>query len=311
MSKHWIHKLHELSLEQLEELIKEIGECAPLTKEFRIKLLMEKLPGLRRDISKVLVTTDRSTLSTTDEIADELAILFSQLKLVSTEVTDLRMHCSEEGKKTLERAYRRYTKHPMFRGRADLAETVLLKGLQEQVNAKETGKEYTDEQVHQEFESTADEFEEIMRLRDWLRDEYDIHERADYFMMMDAMRVVYEAHRERWQSSTREQLNALTKRARSLFVAARNYRCSPSALQEWRELKKKPLNPRAIYTRPDGVQIFGTGEVVIHTKHGPKRPVQTIFGKEMPKDSIPTMTEMEKIIDRAFPDDESKQDSEK
>jgi len=142
-----------------------------------------------------------------------------------------------------------------------------------------------------------------MRLREWLRDEYDIHEKADYYMMMDAMRVIYETYKEQWKRSSRAELNALTRRARALYETARTYRCTPTRLQQWRELKRQPLSPNGIYTRPDGVRIWGTGELVIETKDGPKRPIQTIFGKVMPEGSVPFEFEMEKMLNRAFPEE--------
>lgn len=286
-------------------MIKDVGECAPLTKEYRIKLLMEKLPGAERDLAKLLVTTDKSTQgSTSDVCADQLAVLFAREKLTTSEITDLRAHCSEQGGKAIDRAFRRYKQDPVYKGRAELANTLLLKGLEDQVKAEEGGKKYSDEQVKKDVDSASDAYEEMMRLRQYLSDEYNIESKADYRMMMDALRVTYRANKEFWQKGNRQVLNQLTRQAKKLYDSAKNYRCSPSHLHDWRQLKKKPMNPNAVYRRPDGVEIWGSGELVIQTPDGPKRPVQTIFGKVMGEGSIPMSYEMDEIIKNAFPDEE-------
>ena len=66
------------------------------------------------------------------------------------------------------------------------------------------------------------------------------------------------------------------------------------------------MSPHGIFTRPDGVRIWGSVELVIDTPEGPKKPIQTIFGKDMPEGSIPTEQQMDQMIKKAFPDDEPK-----
>ena len=64
------------------------------------------------------------------------------------------------------------------------------------------------------------------------------------------------------------------------------------------------MSPEGIFTRPDGVRIWGSGELVIDTPEGPKKPIQTIFGKEMPQGSIPLEHQMDQMIRKAFPEEE-------
>ena len=75
---------------------------------------------------------------------------------------------------------------------------------------------------------------------------------------------------------------------------------------DWRKIKSQPLSPNTIYLRPDGVQIWGSGDLVIYDKNNnPRRPIDTIFGLKMPEGAVPLDTEMEAMIDKAFPENQT------
>lgn len=309
MSEHWIHRLHKLSLDQLDDLLKEVGPAAPLTREFNIKSLMSRLQGLNRAIAVTLVMSTKSTLlgsNQGDPTADALAQQMIKCRFNLTELGDISLFCGEEGLKTFERAVDRYKRDPVFKGTSEMVQSLLLRGLENQISAENDGNKYTDEQVQSDIETHADQYSEMMRTRQWLRDEFNIESRKDYAYMLQALRITYKSDKAKWASSSRADLNALTRSAFRLYKAAKLYPCSPQTLVDWRKIKSQPLSPNSIYLRPDGVQIWGSGDLVIYDKNNnPRRPIDTIFGLKMPEGAVPLDTEMEAMIDKAFPENQT------
>ena len=95
---------------------------------------MERLKGLTREYAVILVMSVRSTLQAQggDPTADLIARLMVKNKLNLKELTDISLFCGEEGLKTYRRAIDRYKRDPSVRGTAEMAENLLLRGLENQ-----------------------------------------------------------------------------------------------------------------------------------------------------------------------------------
>jgi hypothetical protein len=304
---HWRDSLPNLSIEELEELIAELGQIAVLTRELNAKLLMAALPSLKRDLALVLVSVDRSTRgSTEDPIAKDLLQVFLRHQPTMKELGELRIHCSEWGAKCWSNAVGYYLKDPVRQGAESIGQELMLQALKRQQEAEAAGGEYTDEQAQQDAEAAAEALEGRMRLRAYLRDELGIESAEDWRMMKDALVCVSKKYKDLWQQGSRETLNALTREAKRLMDRARSMNSTPSKLTRWAEQKAKGLSANVVYQRPDGVYVWGSGELVIWDKDGttPRRPMDTIFGKTMPEGSVPLDFEMDQMVNEAFRDDD-------
>lgn len=185
---HWRDSLPTLSIEQLEELIAELGQIAVLTRELNAKLLMAGLPSLKRDLALVLVSIDRSTRGATeDPIAKELLQVFLRHQPTMKELGELRIHCSEWGAKCWSNAVGYYLKDPVRQGAESIGQELMLQALKKQQDAEATGGEYTDEQAQQDAEAAAEALAGRMRLRAYLRDELGIESAEDWLMMKEAL----------------------------------------------------------------------------------------------------------------------------
>lgn len=269
---------------------------------------MRLFPGLNRDLALLLVSATKETRgATNDPSADQFAQVLVKCRSTSRELNDAMVFCQDSpyGLKCFRTAVGYYLKDPVAKGHRDLAEMLLLRGLEKQVTAEAEGEEYSDDQVQQDIETEADRMQEMLRLRDWLRDEFDIESRQDFAWMMDALRCVWRADKERWLKGSRADLNQLTRQARRLYERAKNYPCPPSVVVEWDGVQRRGLQANTIYKRPDGVVMWGSGELVFYDRNGdPQRPQDTIFGKKMPEGSVPFDFEMTELVDRAFPETE-------
>lgn len=97
--------------------------------------------------------------------------------------------------------------------------------------------------------------------------------------------------------------NFAIRAARKLYEESSAKNTSPEAIIEWRQLMKTQLNPNVIYTRPDGQQIWGTGEAVIRDKDGhPRRKAFTIFGTEVASSEVPDIRDIAHQVRRAYPE---------
>jgi hypothetical protein len=284
---HWRDSLPNLSIEELEELIAELGQIAVLTRELNAKLLMAALPSLKRDLALVLVSVDRSTRgSTEDPIAKDLLQVFLRHQPTMKELGELRIHCSEWGAKCWSNAVGYYLKDPVRQGAESIGQELMLQALKRQQEAEAAGGEYTDEQAQQDAEAAAEALEGRM--------------------MKDALVCVSKKYKDLWQQGSRETLNALTREAKRLMDRARSMNSTPSKLTRWAEQKAKGLSANVVYQRPDGVYVWGSGELVTWDKDGttPRRPMDTIFGKTMPEGSVPLDFEMDQMVNEAFRDDD-------
>lgn len=303
--------IERLSAEQCAALIKDLGPIAILVREFNAKSLMQLLPGLTRDIALILVSAKTDTRGATeDPVAKTVCQLLIRNQPTAREITTMLGFCldSEFGTKCFRTAVGYYYADPVSKGKTELADSLLLRGLLQQEKAEAAGETYSDEQVQQDIEAEAERAEERLRLREWLRDEYNIESRQDYAWMLDALRCVCKANQGHWQRASRADLNLMTRKARRLYERAKAYPCRPSAVVEWDEQKRKGLQPNVIYKRPDGVKIWGTNELVVYDAEGAaRRPQETIFGKTMPDGTVPMDFEMNDLVDKAYPKEEPEQ----
>lgn len=295
--------LTRLSDEQLQELVEEVGsDCRPLAVEINARMLMGRLPWLGRVHALRLITDAEEVADEGSTIEKMLAHLFVRSEMSMGEVQDLRAYLGPFGIKVLNRAIRRYQRDPAKRGRNQLAEDLLL-------GIYETHKDEEDldgDKASAEFTQHAKSFEPDLKLRQLLADEYDIHSPADFASMLQAMRIVAKANQSTWLRGGRDMQDALTRKARRLYEDAKAQPCSPQALWDWRRLVESgqmAKNPNAVYRRPDGVEIWGNGDLVTKDKDGNiSRVMETIFGIKMPQGSVPLEHELMDMVQRAYPE---------
>lgn len=300
-------RIEEFGVEQLLELIRELGEIAILTRELNAKSLMAALPGMKRKMALILVSAQKDTRSAvSDPVARALCQLLIRHQPTGSELTTLMGYCldSEFGSQCFRRAVGYYYADPVAQGKSELTESLFLDGLEKQAKAEAGGTEYTDEQVEQDFEAVA-KAQEQLRLREWLRDEYDIESPQDFYWMLDALRCVWKKQGTSFIRSSSNDLNQLTRQARRLYERAKSYPCAPSVVVAWDEAKRTGLKVNTVYKRPDGVEIWGDGKLVIRDKDGKmSRPTDTIFGKTMAEGTVPMDFELAGLVNRAYPTEE-------
>lgn len=265
---------------------------------------MKQLPGLHRDLALVLVSTTKTTRSATeDPFAKQLLQVFLRLKPTRRELSELRSYCSEMGAACWDSATRYYQADPVYQGAAEIADELLLGTAKRQQEAQDHGDAFDDDRATQELRDAADGYQEQLRLRDRLRDEYGLESAADWRMMVEAMRCSVRAYRGEWQRGDRQALRDLTREARRLLRKAQSMNSTPQVVADWEALMQNPsgMKPNVIYRRPDGISIWGDRALVVWDKDGnPCRPMDTIFGKVMAEGSVPLDYEMEDMVRRAW-----------
>lgn len=294
---HWSHRLHELSLEQLEQLIREIGPVASLTRELDVKALMAKVEGLKRELALPLVTAPEDRIDEGDSHRKALTQLLINNQPSKVELMELSQHLGGYGQKIFVRAVRHYGNDATRRGLNSVVEEILLK-LQQK--AAEDGRIDGDE-ASEDFDQTAEEIAPDLEMRQVLADEWDIHSPADFEMMIQAMALIAKEEPNLWIQSGRSAQHQQTSKARRLYEEAKRYGCTPQCIVDWRIAQNKPMNPNAIYKRPDGLQIWGNGDPVVMDKQGnPRRPMSTFFGQKLDGE-VPHDFEMRDWVKRAYP----------
>lgn len=175
----WEHQLHLLSLKELESLRSnpQVFPCKPIELEYSVKLLMAKLPTLRREIALVLVSaqSDPSGSEGTYTLSDELARVFVHNNATDALTSDLATMCNEAGLLILRRALSKYKASDKYKA-VELSANELvaqldhLKGKAHQEKAQEKAEEFTED-----FE-----VDERDRLRSYLRDTYGLNSAEDW-----------------------------------------------------------------------------------------------------------------------------------
>lgn len=295
---HWHQKLPNLSIEQLQALIKELGEIAILTRELNAKLLMAALPGLDRDDAITLVSAQESIADEGERHRQVLQLLFVRHQLTVKQIGQLRPYLGGFGLKVLARALWGYSHDPAYKGTEE-AIGVLLREMQRQAEAE--GR-IQGEKLEDVFDSCDQESPDL-RMREILRDDWGIESAADFEMLILAMALTAKKNQNEWMRGNRQQLNVLTKKARRLYERGKANNVSPAKIVEWDDWKQTQNNPNAVFVRPDGIEVWGDGERVIRDKNGqPCRPMASLFGGDVPVGSIPSDLDMREWVRRAWPE---------
>lgn len=303
MSKHWSERLADLSVDQLQDLITEIGPVAPLTRELNAKLLMRHISGLPREIALILIAAEDAWVAgSSDPHSELIAALFARSGCSEAKLMDLLQFCGDGGRKVFQRAVRRYLTGPSYMAQAINGHETLDYVMRQQIDADPDGVK-----AAADAEACTDEFADADResARQWLRDACGINDPGDWAMMLDALQCIRREDPQAFNRPGLQARNAITKRALRLMERARAYGCTPSKLMEWKKLRTQigtsACNPNSIYVRPDGQQIYGDGTPVMRDKDGqPRRRVSTIFGVDMAEGSVPSADEIRQKMQQAY-----------
>jgi integrase len=311
----WIHKLDQLSLEQLNDCIKDFGPAAPLTRERDAKLLMAQVNGLSRSLALDLVKphpdwwkNEPAKFVIPFGLCTQLREVFRVNTLTRAEIRALEDYCSDDGLRLLHKVRDQYLDDPTTKAVKLTAEEALRSSYIEMEAAEAEGGEWSSEDVAESMERRISEADEAVRMRQQLADEFGITSPADYRLYIAAIKCTAKRYPQLLRTPEISAHNALMKKADNLYKRAVHNRCSPQALIDWDnlvnsgEIKK---HPNVIYRRPNGTLVWG-GAVqygVMYDKDGnPKRPMQTIFGQIKPQGSVPY--DLDQLVEKAFKDDE-------
>lgn len=296
-----------MTLQQIEELLNEIGDrmpaaqVKPLNTEYEIKLLMEKVPLLRRDLAKLLVVADGDPEGsmTQQRLSQELSTVFERNGFTESALSELRIMCGVGGAKLFERAVKKYRTSPSYKA-LEMNAIECLHSIDDP--------ECDDGAPHQQAaEKWADELpeDERQRLQDHLRDEYGLESVEDWTRLIQARHCIAKRHP---QKVTREGYKAARKFARLAKQLADDSKvldCMPAELMEWRDTKAKiregRVNPGSIINVPGGGQVWGDGEAVRPDKEGrPKHKMIDIFGNEVASNEMPDVTRIDRMVNTAW-----------
>ena len=296
---HWTHRLDQLTLEQLEELIQELGPSAPLTREHSAKVLMKALVGLPRDLALLLVSADVDHTGYSTQNGRRVAHFAIQAGLKRKDLDNLLGVVGSYGMRVLGYAMQEFDKDPTQVAKDQTIEMFLLnaedrrEGTPEDVDGKE---------VENEFNTAAGAVPDL-ELREHLRDVWGIDSPEDFEMMLQALYCIRKDNRSDWMDCSRATQNAYTKQARSLFVRAAEKRCPPIALIEWEGLEWGEQYRHEMRVRPwDKLLVWGNGDaVVLNSKGEPSRTMPTIFERETPEGDVPSERDMREMMRKAYP----------
>ena len=289
-----------LSLDQLSELIQQFPGQPALVKEIGIKSLMQRVSGLSRALAlKLHYREDPWQSGSTEKDSEILAMLFVRNRFTRKELNDLAMFCGDGGLKLFKRAVSRWEKDevPQF---TSLAIAEVMKRSDDAEDAKEGSS------TMQELDSHLAEFDESYRLREVLLHDYGIESEEDWLKWKQASAIIRKQNRRLWLTPTLKARNSITKKTKALFDRAKTFRddCWPAEVVMWDEYRRTPAsqrNPNQIMTRPDGVAVWGDGEVVIYDAEGkPRRKVLSLFGNEVAEGSEPDFGQLESMVRRAY-----------
>lgn len=304
-----------MSLEQVENLIEELGDkmpagmVKPLRTEYEVKLLMQLLPTLKRPLSLALVTAQRDPSGSKRycTLSDELASVFVHNRATESKLQSAFMMCSEAGQKVFTRARGKYEGTPDF-------QTVVLNAeeLFEQVDSLEHDQEDQAQTTAEDFTADLPQ-DDAEWLRNYLRDTFGLESPQDWEYLKQARRCIAEQRRDLMNRPGRKTKRVLSKLAFDLYETAKANDCSPVAWLEWKKTKADVangrINPLSIITVPGGRQIWGDGEPVRPDGNGqPRRKAIDIFGREVADNEQPDIQKIDEMVQKAY-QPKQKQDS--
>ena len=301
---HWIHRLHLLSLAELEKLKAdpEVGPCQPIELEYNIKLLIARLPKLSRDVALVLhnANQDSSGGRTHCDVSDELSRVLIHNKATESLMRDIALMCNEIGLKVLRRGIAKYKASPQYKA-VELSSDELFAHLDD----NKGGSSNNDPQ--KTVEAFTEDFPEDDRewLRSHLRDTYGLHSAEDWEHLKQARRCIAEERADLLGKRGHKTARTLSKLAHDLYTTAKANDCSPAEWIEWRKTKALvrdgKVHPGSIINVPGGKQIFGDGEPVRPDSQGrPRRTAIDIFGREVAANEMADVHKIDNMVRNAF-----------
>lgn len=298
---HWIHRLHLLSLEELERLKSdpEVGPCQPIQLEYTIKLLMAKMPSLRRELALVLVSAkvDPSGTKSHCVLSDELARVFIKSQATEALTAEVALMCNEIGMVIFRRALIKYQASEEYKA-IELSTDELFIHLDRQ-DAKESAQESA--------QAFTEDFPDNDRdwLRNHLRETYGLNSPEDWEHLKQARYCIAKenpelVHQFGWKSARR-----LSKMAFSLYETAKANGCSPGEWLQWKKtralIRSGKVNPGSIINIPGGGHVWGDGEPVRRDKDGkPRRRAIDIFGNEVAENEATDISAIDRMVQQAY-----------
>ena len=287
-----------LTLEQLHQLLHDIGPNPNLLRAINIGSLREQLPGLDYPTAQHLVLGDREVWFEGGEypVVDLLEVLLSQRRLTTVEATSVRATLSDAGRKTWDRAWSRYVHGPAFRElQADLEHVAGAACRDQSTDGEPDG-----EQALNAAREAAEEIPGGDAALKWL-EAYGIDSPFEYARLVDAITIVVKTHPKK------KRTDWLMAKALRLLEQARatGDRCMPTELIRWKETKQQirsgKVKPNVILTAPDGRKIYGDGRSCVLDKDGnPRRAMPTPFGLPIPESEVPSPEEIRQAMARRF-----------
>ena len=165
--ENWINRVHELSIEQLEELIRELGPIAVLQKELNAKILMNRMEGLSRQLALLLIDSRPDQIRV--QQVNQLELVLAKNRFTETELANLKSFCNEGGSVLLQRAIAKYMRNPIRDGSNRAVQEILGRAAQRQ---QKKGNNFTADDAQRGFEEDMKDFgaeAERLRLRELLR----------------------------------------------------------------------------------------------------------------------------------------------
>lgn len=148
----WINRVHELSIDQLEELIRELGPIAVLQKELNAKILMHRMKGLPRQLALLLIDSRPDQVLTPQ--VEQLEQVLAKNRFTESELANLKSFCNEGGSVLLQRAIAKYMKNPIRDGINRAVQEILGKAAKRQ---KQKGEDFTAEDAQRDLEEDMKE----------------------------------------------------------------------------------------------------------------------------------------------------------
>ena len=288
----------ELSTEQINELISELGPKSALVKEMQIRGLMSRLKGLPRNLAILLVNPIQADI---DKPAKLISDLFIKNRLTDNELLEAGLHIHEGAWRIWQKAKQLYDAHPERKAIRDNLNEVVLGAHYAFEKAEANGIEYSDEEAFQTVMEATSKLEEKMRMKTFFRDQFGIECSGDFGMWIEALTVTKRLYPNDWKQNDRHGRQRKINFAAKLFEEARSINTTPKILMEWKTMDRRKMNPNMVYRRPDGIEIFGDGGYVFRGPDGEPRRGMTIFpGRVVAEGSIPDDIELMRMAALAF-----------
>lgn len=288
----------ELSTDQINELISEVGPLPALVKEMQIRGLMSCIKGLPRNLAILLVNPIQASI---DKPAKLISNLFIKNRLTDNELLDTELHIHEGALRIWQKAKQLYNAHPERQAIRDSLNEIVLGAHYDFEKAEANGIKYSDEKAFEAVMEATSKLEEKMRMKTFFREQFGIDCIGDLRMWIEALMVTKRLYPNDWKRNDRHGHQRKINFAAKLFEEARSINTTPTILAEWKTMDRRKMNPNMVYRRPDGIEVFGDGGYVFRGPDGEPRRGMTIFpGRVVAEGSIPDDVELMRMAELAF-----------